>query len=163
MVLFNDVTDLLEVSQDAAMDDLLLERVVEAFGDAVGLGLGNKGEAGGHTPEPDLVEEVVRGVLGVVVHAQGQAAPGLGAGSREFRLEPLGDRLQGRETIADLHRMDTHAAGVEMIHRREHPDPALLHRLDTQAVSAPHLVRVIRGDGPRVQTGAPLEADDEAR
>lgn len=60
----DDATDPLEVLQDATMDDLLLERAVEAFGDAVGLGLGNQGEAGGHAPEPDLVEEVARGVLG---------------------------------------------------------------------------------------------------
>ncbi len=71
----DDATDLLEVFEDAAMDDLLLEHAVETFGDTVGLGLGDKGEAGSHAPEPDLVEEVVRGVLGAVVHAQGQAAP----------------------------------------------------------------------------------------
>ncbi len=47
----DDATDPLEVLQDATMDDLLLERAVEAFGDAVGLGFGNQGEAGGaHTP-----------------------------------------------------------------------------------------------------------------
>ncbi len=71
----DDVTDILEVLQDATMDDLLLERAVEAFGDTVGLGLGNKGEAGGHAPEPDLVEEVVRGVLGAVVHARVRPRP----------------------------------------------------------------------------------------
>lgn len=66
----DDATDCLEVLQDAAMDDLLLDRAVDALGDPVGLGLGDKGEAGGHAPEPDLVEEVVRGVLGGVVHAR---------------------------------------------------------------------------------------------
>ena len=35
----DDTTNLLEVLQDAAMDDLLLDRAVEEFGDAVGLGL----------------------------------------------------------------------------------------------------------------------------
>ena len=93
-----------------------------------------------------------------MVHTQGQAAPGLGAGGSECRLESLGDRLQGRETIADLHRMDAHAAGVEMIHCREHPDPALFHRLDTSGRQCPTFVRAIRGDGPRVQSGDPLRA-----
>src|SRR6266571_3960622 len=67
-------TDFRDVSEDAAVDGLLLQGSVEAFGEAVGLWFGNKGETRGDAPEPDLVEEVIRRVLRPVIHAQRQAA-----------------------------------------------------------------------------------------
>ena len=61
-----------EISEDTAVNGLLLQRSVEAFGDAVGLRLGDEGEARCDAPELDLVEEVVGRVLRAVIHAQGQ-------------------------------------------------------------------------------------------
>ncbi len=144
-------THLHDVAEDAAVDGLLLQRPVEALGDAVGLRLGTQGEARGDAPELDLVEEVVGGVLRAVVHAQGEAAPGAGAGGAELGQQALADRLKRGKAVADLDRMDADAAGIEMVDRREHPDPALIDGLDADAVGAPHLVRAIRGDRPVVQ------------
>ena len=62
---------LFDVEEDAAMNGLLLQRAVEAFGDTVGLWLGDVGEARRDAPELDLVEEIVGGVLGAMIHAQG--------------------------------------------------------------------------------------------
>ena len=59
----------LDIVEDATMDGLLLQGPVEPFGHAVGLWLGDKGEARGDAPEPDLIEEVVGGILRAVVHA----------------------------------------------------------------------------------------------
>ncbi len=82
---------LLDVPEDAAVNGLFLERPVEALGDAVGLRLGNEGEARCDAPELDLVEEVVGGLLRALVHAQRQAASGVGAGGApEFEVAYLG-------------------------------------------------------------------------
>lgn len=95
-------THFFDVPEDAAMNGLLLQRPVEALGDAVGLRLGDEGETRSDTPEPDLVEEVVGRVLRAVIHAQRQAEAGIGAGGAELGLEPLSNRLQRREAVAGL-------------------------------------------------------------
>src|SRR5512134_786707 len=146
-------SDLLDVLEDAAIDRLLLQRPVEAFGNAVGLRLSDKGEARRNTPEPHLVEEVVGGVLRAVVHAQRQAASGVGAGGAELGPQPLGNRLQGGKTVADLDRVHAHAVSIEMIDGREHPDPALVERLDPDAIGAPHLVGTVGLDRTVVRDG----------
>ena len=95
-----------EVSEDATVNGLFLQGPVEAFGDAVGLRLGDEGEARGDAPEPDLVEKVIGGVLRAVIHAQGEAASGASAGGAEFVVQTLGNRLQGGETVAGLDGME---------------------------------------------------------
>jgi len=93
---------LLQVAEEATVDHLLLQRPVETLGYTIGLRLGDKGEARRNTPELDRVEEIIGGVLHAVVHAQNQLASGIGAGGAKLCLEALGDRLQGREAVADL-------------------------------------------------------------
>jgi len=78
----------LDVLEDAAMNGLLLQCSVEAFGDTIGLRFGDEGEARGDTPEPDLVEKVIGRVLRAVIHAQCQTAAGIGAGGAEFGWSP---------------------------------------------------------------------------
>jgi hypothetical protein len=63
----------LEILEDAPMDSLFLQGPVEPFGHAVGLRLGDKGEAGRDAPEPDLMEEVVRSVLRAVAGVDSKA------------------------------------------------------------------------------------------
>ena len=76
IVEFDEVADgipqLRDVAVDATMDDLFLQRAIEPLGDAVGLGLGDEGVGRLDAPEPDLVGEVVRQILGAVIHPQGQ-------------------------------------------------------------------------------------------
>ena len=93
---------LFDVLEDTAVNGLLLQRPVETLGYAIGLRLGDEGEARRNTPELDRVEEIIGGVLHAVVHAQNQLASGIGAGGAKLCLEALGDRLQGREAVADL-------------------------------------------------------------
>lgn len=138
--------NLFQVPEDASMNGLFLQRPVEALGDAIRLWLGNEGEARRDTPEPDLIQEVIGRVLRTVIHAQRQAATDLGTRAAEFAQQSLCDRLQGGEPVARLDRMDADAAGVAMINRREHPDPAIIHGLDAHAVGAPHLVRAAGRD-----------------
>ena len=90
------------------------------------------------------------------IHAQRQAAPGIGAGGTEFGVKPLSNRLQRRETVAGLHGMDANAAGVEMIDRREHPNPALIHGFHPDAIGTPPFVRAIRGNRSVVEVGRTL-------
>ncbi len=45
---------LFDIAEDAAMNGLLLQRPIEALGDAVGLRFGNEGEARRDAPELDL-------------------------------------------------------------------------------------------------------------
>ena len=79
----NGLVDLLGVSEDTAVDSLLLEGLDEALGDAVALGLGDEGEALGDAPVGDLVEEVVAGVLAPVVPGRGQEKRRFGHGGQE--------------------------------------------------------------------------------
>ena len=139
--------DLFEIHEDVAMEYLFLERPVEPFGNAIGLRFGDEGKAGRDAPELDLVEEIVGGVLRTVVHAQSQSASRVGAGGAKHRLESLRNRLQGGKAIAGLHGMNADATGIAMIDCREDPDPAIVHRFDSNAVGTPHLVRPIRDDG----------------
>ena len=79
-----------DVAVDATMDDLFLQGAIEPLGDAVGLGLGDKGRL--DAPELDLVGEVVRQILSIRIEPPGK---------------PHGDRLQGGEAVAALAGADT--------------------------------------------------------
>src|SRR5713101_4055550 len=152
--------DFLQVPEDATVNGLFLQRPVEALSDAIRLRFGDEGEARRDAPEPDLVQEVIGRVLRTVIHAQRQAPTNLGTRAAEFAQQSLCDRLQGGEPVARLDRMDTDAAGVAMIDRGEHPDPAVIHGLDAHAVGAPHLVRAARRDRAvvlgRLALGTPM-------
>jgi len=52
-------SDFVEIAEDSTIDGLLLEGAVEAFGDAVGLGLLDEGKARGDAPEGDLMLKMV--------------------------------------------------------------------------------------------------------
>lgn len=150
------LTDGLEVAEDPTVDGLFLEGAAEAFGHTVGLGLGDEGEARRDAPEADLVEEVIGGVLGAMVHAQGQPSTGVRGGTPEIGLQAHGDGLQGRKATADLDHMVTDATGIEVIHRREHPHPAVVDGFDTDAIGAPERVGPFGQDGARVRLRYPL-------
>ncbi len=68
------VPQLRDAAVDATMDDLFLQRAIEPLGDAVGLGLFDKGVGRLDAPELDLVGEVVRQILGAVIHPQSQSS-----------------------------------------------------------------------------------------
>src|SRR5664279_2815347 len=129
-------TNLFDIAEDPAMNGLFLQGPVEAFCNAVGLGLGNVGETRCDAPELELIDKVVGRILRPVIHAQRQATPGRGAGGAKFGLESLGDRLQGGETVAGLDGMDADATSIKVIDRREHPAPALIDGLNANAVGA---------------------------
>ena len=76
------------------MNRLFLHGPVEPLGDAVGLRRRDEGVARREAPEPDLVAEVVRGVLRTVIHAQRQPAARVGGYRAKFAQQPLGDRLE---------------------------------------------------------------------
>jgi len=116
-------TDLLDVGEDVAVDGLLLEGPVEAFRDAVGLGLLDEGEGRGEAPEADLVEEVVGQVLRAVVHAQRDAASDVAADGPEDILDGHADRLERVETVADLADVPAQAFGVPVLDDREDQRP----------------------------------------
>ncbi len=138
--------NLLDVSEDTTVNRLLLKGPVETFVDAVGLRLGDEGEARRDAPELNLIDEVVCGVLRAVVRAQAQAASRLGACRAEFSLESLGNRLQGSEAIAGFGSMDADTASIEVVDRGEYPDPALIPGFDADSVRAPQVVRTSRRD-----------------
>src|ERR1700694_2588311 len=122
--------DFLQVPEDATVNGLVLQRPVEALGDAIRLRFGDEGEARRDAPEPDLVEGVIGRVLRTLIHAPRQAPHHLGPRAAEFTQQSLCDRLQGGEPVARLDRMDANAAGVAMIDRGEHPEPAALPGLE---------------------------------
>ena len=92
-------TNPFEVLVDTTVEDLFLQRPIESFGNTIGLRFGDEGKAGRDAPELDLVEEVVSGILRAVVHAQGQSASRVGAGSAKHRLEALRNRLPAEVDI----------------------------------------------------------------
>jgi hypothetical protein len=58
--------DFVQVAEDATVNGLFLQRLVEALSDAIRLRFGDEGVARRDAPESDLVAEVIRGVLRTV-------------------------------------------------------------------------------------------------
>ena len=127
-------------------DDLFLQRAIEPLGDAVGLGLGDEGVGRLDAPELDLVGEVVRQILGAVIHPQGQPPSRAGRGRAIQPGKPHGDRLQGGEAVAALADMPADTLGVPMLDGGEDPAPAVVHREHPNAIGAPHEVRGMSDD-----------------
>src|SRR5574337_281442 len=84
--------NVLDILEDAAMDGLLLQGSVESLSHAIGLRLGDEGEARGEAPELDLVEEVIGRVLRAVIHRLNQSI--LEEISPECSLEGLMPKVQ---------------------------------------------------------------------
>ena len=63
--------DIIHSSEHPAVNGLLFQRSVKAFGNSVGLGFRNEGEAGNDSPELHLVQKMIREVLGAMIHSQG--------------------------------------------------------------------------------------------
>jgi hypothetical protein len=63
----NGLPHFFQVTEDAAVNGLLLQRPVEALGHTVGLRLGNEGETLVDAPEFNLFQEVISGVLRAMI------------------------------------------------------------------------------------------------
>jgi hypothetical protein len=66
------------------VNGLFLQRPVEALSDTIRLRFGDDGDARRDTPEPDLLQEVVVGVLRAVIRSQRQAPTDIGTRAAEF-------------------------------------------------------------------------------
>src|SRR5665647_1401450 len=139
------------------MDDLLLEGLEEAFGDAVGLRLLDEGVAHRDPPEAHLVAEVLGDVLRAVVHAQGEPPACVRGHAAELREQPLRDGLQRREAVAAFADVAADDLAVEVVDGREDPAHALLGGEHARTVGAPHDARGVGGD-PAVVARAPTLA-----
>jgi hypothetical protein len=135
------------------MNCLFLHGSVEPLGYAVRLRLGDEGVARRDAPEPDLVAEVVRGVLRTMIHAQRQPAARVGGHRAKPAQQPLGDGLDGSETVTDFRGMDAGAHAFAVIDGREDPHHAVVHGRDAHAVGTPHLIRAIGRDPAVVKVG----------
>ena len=105
------------------MDDLLLECAVEAFDDAVDLGLADEGEAGDEAVEAAWPLEVLGEVLAAVVVAQLEAAGGVGQAGAEDSVHRLGEGFVGGEAVAALADVVTEQLAVPVLDGGEHPQP----------------------------------------
>jgi hypothetical protein len=114
----------------------------EPFGDPVGLGLGDEGEAGRDAPEAQLVQEMVRQVLGAVVHSHRQAACHAGRDRAVVLDQAHRQRLQRGEAVALLADVVADTLGVEVLDGDEGPAPAVLDGADADAVRRPLMSRV---------------------
>ena len=127
------------------MDDLFLQRAIEPLGDAVGLGLGDEGVGRLDAPELDLVGEVVRQILGAVIHPQGQPPSRAGRGRAIQPDKPHGDRLQGGEAVAALADMPADNSAFQCSTAvKIQPQPS--STVNTRAIGAPHEVRGMSDD-----------------
>src|SRR5512144_2898756 len=145
--------DVFDVLEDAAEDDLLLQRADEALGNAVGLGLADEGEAGRHAEEGQLVLEVPghEGTAVVVTHQH--PACGIGADGSEDLADGQRQRLGGGATVAVLGDMPAETLGVPVLGDDEQRDIAVVRRRDDGAVGPPHDVRRLGGDRAVVVVG----------
>ena len=109
-------------------------------------GLGDEGVGRLDAPELDLVGEVVRQILGAVIHPQSQSSSRAGRGRAIQPGKSHGDRLQGGDAIAALADMPADTLGVPMLDGGEDPAPAVVHREHPNAVGAPHEVRGMSDD-----------------
>ena len=89
-------------------------------------------------PELDLVGEVVRQILGAVIHPARPAPRAAPAAVEPYSpARPHGDRLQGGEAVAALADMPADTLGVPMLDGGEDPAPAVVHREHPNAIGAP--------------------------
>ena len=79
--------------------------------DRAGAARGDEGVGRLDAPELDLVGEVVRQILGAVIHPQGQPPSRAGRGRAIQPGKPHGDRLQGGEAVAALADMPADTLG----------------------------------------------------
>ena len=98
----DDIPQFVEVPVNTAMDDLFFERAVAPLDDAVALRLGDVGIGRCDAPALDLVGEVVRQLLGAVIHTQGKPNGGAGGGEAIEPRQPHSDRLQGGKAVTLL-------------------------------------------------------------
>ena len=91
-----------------------------------------------------------------MVHAQGQPPTGVRGGVAEVGAQPHGDGLQGGKAAADLDRVVTDTAGIEVIHGYEDPHPAVIDGFDANAIGAPELIGSLGHDRARVLLRCPL-------
>jgi len=144
---------LLKILEDPAINDLLFEGPDKAFGHPIDLGLFDKGEAGVDAPVFQLVLKMVGQVLGAVVQPQGQTPAGVRRHLANSVHQALRNGLQGGKTGSRFAYVPSHALGVPVLHRHKEPTPAVLHREDPGAVSAPHNVGCLGDDLSLVEMG----------
>src|SRR5450830_1588086 len=135
--------DILEVEEPEAF---LLHRPHETLGHAVALGLGDKGVGEFDSEPARLAFEDVRCVLSAPVQPQlqpGGDGPGIAA---EVLGDALLDGLERREAVADFGDVVADDLDRGVVDRAKEPAPAILARVETCPVRAPHLVRPVRHD-----------------
>jgi len=150
IVAFNEFADggshLLEVSEDPAVDHLLLEGSVEPLRNSVRFRFLHEPEARRDPPEADLLLEVIRQALAAVIHPKRQPARHLGLDRTENPLQALGDRLERGKAAPDLAHVSSYALRVPVLDGREDPHPAVVQREHPCAVCPRHHVRRERND-----------------
>ena len=142
IVEFDEVADgvpqLRDVAVDATMDDLFLQRAIEPLGDAVGLGLGDEGVGRLDAPELDLVGEVVRQILGAVIHPQGQPPSRAGRGRAYSPASPMEIGCRAAKRSPRLQTCQpTHSAFQCSTAVKIQPQPS--STVNTRTPSVPHM------------------------
>jgi hypothetical protein len=141
-----------------SVDDLLLEGAVEAFDDAVGLGLTDEGEAGSEAVKATLPLEVVGEVLAAVVVAEFDAAGDIGEGGTEDAHQCLGDRFVGGEAVAAFADMVAEQLAVPVLDGGEHPQAVVLAGPHLRPVGRPAHVGRVGADASVVRLGGAAAA-----
>src|SRR5450755_1891196 len=129
----------------------------------VGLRFADKSKTGFDAPKTDLLQEVVRQILGAMVHAEGkptgQASLDTAIDIKECHRDGLQSRIAG--TVLD--HMPADALGAPVLDRRAQPDVTVIDGEDPGSIGAPHHVGGLGDDGAGVLFATRLAASIRAQ
>src|SRR5208283_615676 len=141
---------LLDGLEGTEPEELLLEGSDEPLGAPVALRGTHESRARLDAEEEELVLKSVARVLAPVVVPHREALGDAEADDPESRAYGLADGLQGLVAGAGLRGVDAHALRGAMVHRDEDGHLAILLGESRRRIRAPHLVWLLRDDGPVV-------------
>src|SRR5690349_7774621 len=147
------VADLVDGLVDSTVDDLLFQRAEKPLDDTICFRFAHERVAGGHTPEADLVLEVIGEERAAVVMSQCQAPGGAGTDMTEHLAHRHADGLDGGVAVAAFGNVPAEYFGVPVLDHPEQPHLAVLDGGDLSRIDSPHDVRRLGDDLAVVRSG----------
>src|ERR1035437_1631415 len=153
----------MDVAKHPSIDCLLFECAVESLSDPMGLWFAYKSKTRLDAPESDLLQEVVRQILGSMIHAERKPTRQASPDSAIDVVESHRDRLQSRIAGAVFDHLPADALGAPVLDRREQPDVTVIECENLGSIGTPHDIGILGDDGAGVLFARGLPASIRAQ
>src|ERR1019366_5167712 len=140
----------MDIAKHPSIDGLFFECAVESLSDPIGLRFAYKSKTRLDAPESDLLQEVVRQILGSMIHAERKPTRQASPDSAIDVVESHRDRLQSRIAGPVFDHMPADALGAPVLDRREQPDVTVIECKNLGSIGTPHDIGPLGDDGARV-------------